>query len=139
MGIVLKEKKRGDNMAGKENLISLADRTTEEQREIAKKGGIASVKARRERKAFKETLELLLKMPLYDGKKQSINSIKSFANIKGKNITTHEAMLIAQVQKAMKGDNQSIMFIRDTIGEKPVEMIGFQDIELVIEDEVKIE
>ncbi len=139
MGIVLKEKKRGDNMAGKENLISLADRTTEEQREIAKKGGIASVKARRERKAFKETLELLLKMPLYDGKKQSINSIKSFANIKGKNITTREAMLIAQVQKAMKGDNQSIMFIRDTIGEKPVEMIGFQDIELVIEDEVKIE
>ena len=139
MGIVLKEKKRGDNMAGKENLISLADRTTEEQREIAKKGGIASVKARRERKAFKETLELLLKMPLYDGKKQSINSIKSFANIKGKNITTHEAMLIAQVQKAMKGDNQSITFIRDTIGEKPVEMIGFQDIELVIEDEVKIE
>ena len=139
MGIVLKEKKRGDNMAGKENLISLADRTTEEQREIAKKGGIASVKARRERKAFKETLELLLKMPLYDGKKQSINSIKSFANIKGKNITTHEAMLIAQVQKAMKGDTQSITFIRDTIGEKPVEMIGFQDIELVIEDEVKIE
>jgi hypothetical protein len=126
-------------MAGKENLISLADRTTEEQREIAKKGGIASVKARRERKAFKETLELLLNMPLYDGKKQSINSIKSFANIKGKNITTHEAMLIAQVQKAMKGDNQSITFIRDTIGEKPVEMIGFQDIELVIEDEVEIE
>jgi hypothetical protein len=139
VGIVLKEKKRGDNMAGKENLISLADRTTEEQREIAKKGGIASVKARRERKAFKETLELLLNMPLYDGKKQSINSIKSFANIKGKNITTREAMLIAQVQKAMKGDNQSITFIRDTIGEKPVEMIGFQDIELVIEDEVKIE
>lgn len=139
MGIVLKEKKRGDNMAGKENLISLADRTTEEQREIAKKGGIASVKARRERKAFKETLELLLKMPLYDGKKQSINSIKSFANIKGKNITTHEAMLIAQVQKAMKGDNQSITFIRDTIGEKPVEMIGFQDIELVIEDEAETE
>jgi hypothetical protein len=139
VGIVLKEKKRGDNMAGKENLISLADRTTEEQREIAKKGGIASVKARRERKAFKETLELLLKMPLYDGKKQSVNSIKSFANIKGKNITTREAMLIAQVQKAMKGDNQSITFIRDTIGEKPVEMIGFQDIELVIEDEVKIE
>jgi hypothetical protein len=139
VGIVLKEKKRGDNMAGKENLISLADRTTEEQREIAKKGGIASVKARREKKAFKETLELLLNMPLYDGKKQSINSIKSFANIKGKNITTREAMLIAQVQKAMKGDNQSITFIRDTIGEKPVEMIGFQDIELVIEDEVKIE
>ena len=34
----------------KENLKSLADRTTEEQREIAKKGGKASGKARREKK-----------------------------------------------------------------------------------------
>ena len=37
-----------------ENLVSLADRTTEEQREIAKKGGIASGKARREKKIFKD-------------------------------------------------------------------------------------
>lgn len=139
-GDCFKRKKAGDNiMAGKENLIPNSQRSPEEVRENGRKGGIASGKARREKKAFKETLELLLNMPLYDGKKQSINSIKSFANIKGKNITTREAMLIAQVQKAMKGDNQSITFIRDTIGEKPVEMIGFQDIELVIEDEVKIE
>jgi hypothetical protein len=140
VGTILERKKAGDYMANEENLKPFtSDQSREEAVKNGRKGGKASGKARREKKAFKETLELLLKMPLYDGKKQNINSIKNFANIKGKNITTQEAMLIAQVQKAMKGDNQSITFIRDTIGEKPVEMIGFQDIELVIEDEVKIE
>ena len=43
-----------------ENLVSLADRTTEEKREIAIKGGIASGKARREKATMKKTLEMLL-------------------------------------------------------------------------------
>lgn len=47
-------------MANIENLVSLADRTTEEQREIAIKGGIASGKARREKATMKATLEMLL-------------------------------------------------------------------------------
>ncbi len=111
-------------MANEENLKPFtSDQCREEAVKNGRKGGKASAKARRERKAFKETLELLLKMPLYDGKKQNINSIKNFANIKGKNITTQEAMLIAQVQKAMKGDNQSITFIRDTIGEKAMDIL----------------
>lgn len=44
-------------MANEENLKSLADRTTDEQREIAKKGGIASGKARREKKALHQRIQ----------------------------------------------------------------------------------
>lgn len=44
----------------KENLISLADRTTEEQREIARQGGIASGIARREKATMLSTLEKIL-------------------------------------------------------------------------------
>ncbi|MEE3344303.1 MAG: hypothetical protein VZS44_09455 [Bacilli bacterium] len=44
----------------KDNLISLADRTTEEKREIAIKGGIASGEARREKATMKKALEMLL-------------------------------------------------------------------------------
>ena len=47
-------------MANDENLVSLADRTTEEKREIGIKGGIASGKARREKKTMRETLEMML-------------------------------------------------------------------------------
>lgn len=45
---------------GQENLISMNKRTVEEQREIARKGGIASGQARREKATMKATLEKLL-------------------------------------------------------------------------------
>jgi len=43
-----------------DNLISLADRTTEEKRKIAIMGGKASGEARREKATLKKTLEQLL-------------------------------------------------------------------------------
>lgn len=48
------------------NLIPQSERTKEEQREIARKGGIASGKARRRKKLIREQLELLLSLPLKD-------------------------------------------------------------------------
>ena len=50
-----------------DNLIPQSKRTKEEQRAIAKKGGIASGKARREKKAMRETLVILLSMPMKSG------------------------------------------------------------------------
>jgi hypothetical protein len=47
-------------VANIDNLVSLADRTTEEQREIARQGGIASGKARQEKATMKKALEMLL-------------------------------------------------------------------------------
>ena len=102
----------------KEDLISIADRTTEEQQAIATKGGIASGKARREKKAMKDTLAALLSMPLRNGKGAEIESIKNLAAVKGKNITVQEAIMLAQIQKAMKGDTRAAEFIRDSSGNK---------------------
>ena len=45
---------------GQENLIPFNERTVEEQREIARQGGIASGKARQEKATMKKTLEMLL-------------------------------------------------------------------------------
>lgn len=45
---------------GQENLIPLNERTKEEQREIARQGGIASGKVRQEKATMRKTLELLL-------------------------------------------------------------------------------
>lgn len=47
-------------MANEQNLVSLADRTTEEKREIAKKGGTASGKTRKEKATLKKAMEWLL-------------------------------------------------------------------------------
>lgn len=52
---------------GKENLISLADRTTEERREIARKAGKASGKARREKADMRKLMSMMLDESI-DGK-----------------------------------------------------------------------
>lgn len=81
-----------------ENLVSLATRTTEERRAIAKKGGVASGKARNKRKTLKEELLLLLE----DGDTQ-------------KNIS------VALIQQALEGNTKAFEVIRDSIGEKPTD------------------
>jgi hypothetical protein len=101
-----------------DNLIKAEDLTSDELRERAKKGGIASGKARREKKAMKDTLETLLAMPLKDGQVAGLEDIQSIASLKGKNISVQEAIMLAQIQKAMKGDTRAAEYIRDTSGNK---------------------
>lgn len=97
--------------------------STEEAKERGRKGGIASGKARREKKLMRETLDILLSMPLKNGKFADVDSIRNFAALKGKNINVQEAILIAQIQKAMKGDTRAAEYVRDTIGQKPVDNV----------------
>lgn len=101
-------------------------RTKEEAKQRGRKGGIASGKARREKKLMRETLDVLLNMPLKDGKSASVEEIKSLSALKGKNISVQEAILIAQVQKAMKGDTRAAEYVRDTIGQKPVDSVDMK-------------
>lgn len=123
-----------------ENLKSLADRTTNEQRAIAKKGGIASGKARREKKLMRETLDVLLSMPIKNGKFADVDSIRNFAAIKGKNISVQEAILIAQIQKAMKGDTKAAEYVRDTIGQKPTDNVNMSmNLPVMFEGEDELE
>lgn len=52
--------------AGKDNLIPMNERTEDEQREIARKGGIESGKARRRKRTMKEAAQIILKAPVND-------------------------------------------------------------------------
>ena len=93
--------------------------TPEQLRENGRKGGIASGEAKRRKKAMRERLEVLLELPLRDGRSADLDSIKNFAALKGKNITVQDALMLAQIQKALKGDTTAAAFVRDTVGEKP--------------------
>ncbi len=59
-------------MDGKDNLIPTSKRTKDEQREIAKKGGIKSGEIRREKKRLKQRLEMVLELM----KDELIGSVK---------------------------------------------------------------
>ena len=104
-------------MAGIDNLIPV--RSEEEARAKGKAGGIASGKARKEKKLLRDTLNDLLKMPLRDGVPDNLEKIASIAGLKGKNITMQETIMLAMLQKAAKGDVRAAEYIRDTIGQKP--------------------
>lgn len=82
------------------------------------KGGIASGRVRREKKAMKDTLETLLSMSLKEGIVEDIEEIQSIAKLEGKNITVQEAIMLKQIQKAIKGDTKAAEYIRDTSGNK---------------------
>lgn len=107
-------KGKGDSMGKK-----ISEMSHEELSEAGRRGGIASAEARRKKKAMKEIISAVLSMPLKYGKHNDVEDIKNFAALKGKNISVEEAMLIAQIQKAMKGDTAAAIFVRDTLGEKP--------------------
>lgn len=88
-----------------EDLIPLNERTIEEQKEIARKGGIKSGEVRREKKLLKEYLEAIL-------------SIKD-----DKGIDKSTKIVIALVDRAEIGDTKAFEVIRDTLGQKPKDEI----------------
>lgn len=97
--------------------------TKEQLAEFGRRGGIASGEAKRKKKRSKDILEIFLSMPLKKRKEIDIEDIQSLEQLKGKNITVHEAIQLKQVQRALNGDLASATYIRDTIGEKPVEKV----------------
>jgi hypothetical protein len=96
-----------------ENLVSLADRTKDEQREIARKGGIASGESRRRRKTLKEELITLLEQG-----------------------DTQERVSLALLQQVLDGNVQAFNTLRDTIGEKPVDKVE-ANVGLTYEEQLK--
>lgn len=86
----------------------------------AAKGAAAAAKKKREKRAMQETLRALLEMPLELGK---IDDIKCLRDAGSANLTIKQAILIAQVAKAVNGDTQAAIFVRDSSGNKPKEEV----------------
>ena len=111
---------------------SFARMTPEERSANGKKAAEKARENRRRRKEMRETLDILLNMPMKKGKVYSAEEIKSFADLKGKNITIDQAMMVCLVQKALKGDLNAITMVRDTVGEKPTDKMEIKDTTPVI-------
>jgi hypothetical protein len=114
--------------------------TPEELRENGRKGGIASGIAKRRKNMMKETLGLLLGMPLNGKKCHDIEEIQNFAQLKGKNVTVEAAIMIKQIQRALAGDLPSAEFVRDTSGQTPTKELNVGGaLPVVISGEEKLE
>lgn len=102
----------------------IQDLTIEERREAGRKGGIRSGEVRRAKRNMRENLDLLLNMTLKNGTAKDIEGIKSLAELKGLNIDVQTAILLAQIQKALKGSVMSAEFLRDTAGQRPEDIVN---------------
>lgn len=92
--------------------------TTEEAREIGKKGGKASVKARREKKKLRELVEAFGELPAPEKVRKVLNELGVSENDMR---TNNMAVVVGLFQKAIKGDVFAFNAIRDIRGEKPVD------------------
>ena len=94
-------------MANEQNLKPSEYKLSQEE---AKKGGIASGEARRQKRDLRKALEILLEKTVSKDKE-------------GNDISGAEALALKQFEKALKGDTRAFEVIRDTSGQKPVEKV----------------
>ena len=103
---------------GHENLVSLKNRTTEEQREIAVKGGVASGVARREKAQLKSAVKLLLSLPIKDP------NIKKQLKDLGMNDSDVDNSILPALglfKKACKGDSAAARLLAELNNENQVQ------------------
>lgn len=113
-----------------DNLVSLGERTTEEQREIARKGGVASGKARRRKRTMAEALQLITNTPVNEEQAEILQKY-GFAE---QDCTYLMLMMIKAVQMASEGNLKAAEFVRDTLGESPQYKINEKRLQVLIAD-----
>ena len=98
--------------------------TPEERREWGRLGGLTKGENYRKRREIKSIVEVFAAMPLKKGKVADIETIKNFMEIRGKNVTTMEALGLQLFQKGLKGDLNAVSMILSILGEKPSENVN---------------
>lgn len=111
-------------MANEQNLIPNSERTPSERRENARKAGIASGKARREKADLRRMLQVALESD-------------DFKDKFGNKMTGAELMVKVAFKEMAKGNPKYWELIRDTAGFKPIDKIQVSEIEQSVIDEVE--
>ena len=102
---------------GHENLIPTNRLTEEEQRELAKKGGNASVESRRRKRTLREMVEIFGELGVSDKTRKMMKELDIPEDL----MTRKMQPVVALYNKAGKGDVAAFNAIRDITGEKPVD------------------
>lgn len=88
-------------------LANLRRINTEQAREMGKKGGVASAKAKAEKRNLQKEMQAALDTLI--------------KNNQGQQVTVRSAIVLAQVAKALKGDSKAFANCGEYSGEKPAD------------------
>ena len=106
---------------GIDNLIPMTELTEEEQRKMARKGGIASGKARRAKRDRKQMASDLLDLTMQGA---GVDKIKKFFSIKGVELNAYQVTVLSCLMKAMqKGDANALEKLLKIAGEQFADLL----------------
>ena len=124
-------------MPSEKNLISIGDRTTEEQRRITSAGGRASGEARRRKKSLREAAELYLSLPVSD--KRAWNKLAK-DGVAPEDVDNQMAIIAGLSIKAAKGDAKAAKVLFDLLpsdGTAPLEQVEDDPITKSLKEEAE--
>ena len=101
-----------------ENLRPMNERTKDEQRKIARMGGIRSGEVRKQNADLKKRLKEIANMALRDGK---IDEITTLADAKNANLSISDALLVKLVAMALGGNIKAMNTLMGMLGNDPTE------------------
>lgn len=110
----------GGLMANEENLKkgkATQFRSGEEAAKNGKKGGQASGKSRREKKAFRERLEILMQLPVEQGDRLNLDDVKSLSDFDDANALATDIIAVQLMSRAMGGDLNAIKLALSITGQ----------------------
>lgn len=97
----------------REDLISIGDRTTEEQQRICSAGGKASGVSRRRKRSLKEAADLFLSLPVTDTPTYNKMVI---SGIDPEDIDYQMAVVVGMTTKAISGDAKAAKVLIEMLG-----------------------
>lgn len=110
--------------------------TSKEARENGRKGGIASAKARKEKKSMRELMNILLELPVSDKNKATMETL----GIKDEQLQNNKMLVaVGLMKRAITGDPRAIEVMCGVAGEleKEDERQEIQGITIKFEDASK--
>lgn len=109
---------------GWKNITPMNGSNPEREKEIRQKGAAAAREITRKRKALRDILDSLLALPAGDDiltDAEITQRAMEAARDENTELTAYDAIALAQMVKAARGDTDAARFIRDSAGDKPTE------------------
>lgn len=118
-------------MANIDNLVPIKHLSSEEAKKRGRAGGYKSVESRRKKKAIKETINLLLEMPVFNEKmkKQMVD-----LGYTDEDLTNQTALVLSLYKKALSGDVSAFNTLADRSGEVITQKIEKTEVPKIIDD-----
>lgn len=107
-----------------EKLIPNSQRTREQLQEMGRKGGKKAAETYRRRRMLKDAALAVLDMELLAG-----DDIREELEKRGLPIDGNQALIMAQMLRALAGDTEAARFVRDTSGQRPAQGIELSGID----------